>query len=288
MIRNYWGTRGKIVTLWTFGCHGSRSSPSIFNSFADLICWIIQNPGGFANVVHYSDDFLELEFRTTPLTGQYFGRDVDFLRAHQVGYLPGYRNLLDRSYDGHSERQIHGTDDGTPVMRQHIIAKNRKCTKLSFVSKIARDDIRWWIDLTPSSRCLYSDATFVGCGGLCKQSWFQHAWVSLESCMSIDSYELFAIYAAVITCGSRVFESTGTTASRTNLILFVSDIATTSPYNNVKLHLAEIKSYATANGYRIEQFRRLYLTVRVIKKSQGARFHKPKRLPITFKSAADD
>ena len=79
----------------------------------------------------------------------------------------------------------------------------------------------------------------------------------------------------------RVFESTGTTASRTNLIIFVSDIATTSSYSNVKLHLAAIKFYATANGYRVEQFRRLYLTVRGIKKSQGARFHKPKRLPVT-------
>ncbi len=66
-----------------------------------------------------------------------------------------------------------------------------------------------------------------------------------------------------------------------NLILFSSHLALTSSYNNVKLHLAAIKFVATANGYRVEQFRRLYLTVRGIKKAQGSRFRKPKRLPVT-------
>ena len=37
---------------------GLRSSPAIFNLFADAICWIIQNIFKVINIVHYSDDFL--------------------------------------------------------------------------------------------------------------------------------------------------------------------------------------------------------------------------------------
>ena len=36
---------------------GSRSSPKIFNDFADLVCWILQNKYGLRMLIHYSDDF---------------------------------------------------------------------------------------------------------------------------------------------------------------------------------------------------------------------------------------
>ena len=36
---------------------GLRSSPKIFNDFADLICWILQNKYGLWALIHYSDDF---------------------------------------------------------------------------------------------------------------------------------------------------------------------------------------------------------------------------------------
>ena len=36
---------------------GLRSSPSIFNRFADAVCWIIQSIFKIRNVLHYSDDF---------------------------------------------------------------------------------------------------------------------------------------------------------------------------------------------------------------------------------------
>ena len=36
---------------------GLRSSPAIFNRFADAICWIIQNIYHIIDIVHYSDDF---------------------------------------------------------------------------------------------------------------------------------------------------------------------------------------------------------------------------------------
>ena len=37
---------------------GSRSSPGIFNKFADLVCWILINKCNLESTVHYSDDFL--------------------------------------------------------------------------------------------------------------------------------------------------------------------------------------------------------------------------------------
>ena len=36
---------------------GLRSSPSIFNRFADLICWVLQHKFGLKSLVHYADDF---------------------------------------------------------------------------------------------------------------------------------------------------------------------------------------------------------------------------------------
>ena len=36
---------------------GLRSSPGIFNKFADLLCWIFQVQFGLQQVIHYSDNF---------------------------------------------------------------------------------------------------------------------------------------------------------------------------------------------------------------------------------------
>lgn len=36
---------------------GSRSSPFIFNAFADALCWILSNKLGLSGIVHYLDDF---------------------------------------------------------------------------------------------------------------------------------------------------------------------------------------------------------------------------------------
>ena len=37
---------------------GLRSAPSIFNRFADAVCWIINHIYGILSLIHYSDDFL--------------------------------------------------------------------------------------------------------------------------------------------------------------------------------------------------------------------------------------
>ena len=36
---------------------GSRSSPCLFNNFADALCWILASYFGLAFIIHYSDDF---------------------------------------------------------------------------------------------------------------------------------------------------------------------------------------------------------------------------------------
>ena len=40
---------------------GSRSSPAIFNAFADVLCWLFQHKGGIKWVEHYLDDYLFAE-----------------------------------------------------------------------------------------------------------------------------------------------------------------------------------------------------------------------------------
>ena len=50
----YWEGQYWVDLKLPFGC---RSSASIFNDFADLICWIANNKYGLI-VIHYSDDYL--------------------------------------------------------------------------------------------------------------------------------------------------------------------------------------------------------------------------------------
>ena len=52
-------------------------------------------------------------------------------------------------------------------------------------------------------------------------------------------------------------------------------------YSSIKIHLAALKFYSLAHGYILGSLSRLYLVVRGIRKSQGARFKKPRRLPVT-------
>ena len=66
-----------------------------------------------------------------------------------------------------------------------------------------------------------------------------------------------------------------------NLILFVSQLAQRSSYNNIKKHLAALKFFATSHGYVTGNLKRLYLVVRGIRRSHGRKFVKARRLPVT-------
>lgn len=66
-----------------------------------------------------------------------------------------------------------------------------------------------------------------------------------------------------------------------NLVLFVSNLALTSSYGNIKKHLAALKFFSVAHNLPVGTFNRLYLVVRGIRKSQGPEFRRNKRLPVS-------
>ena len=61
VCREQWGLLGfcwqDMFFLDTRLPFGSRSSPFIFNTFADLLLWLLIYIGGISLIVHYLDDF---------------------------------------------------------------------------------------------------------------------------------------------------------------------------------------------------------------------------------------
>jgi hypothetical protein len=68
-----------------------------------------------------------------------------------------------------------------------------------------------------------------------------------------------------------------------NVILFATDLSTSISVSSINVQLSAIKFMDQKYGYnsKFSEFKRLYLLMRGIKRSQGLRFHKKKRLPIT-------
>ena len=69
-------------------------------------------------------------------------------------------------------------------------------------------------------------------------------------------------------------------------MLYVSQLSLHSSSSNIKTHLAAIKHYALLLGYhnQIPPLPRLYMLTRAIKRTNGKRYNKAKRLPITVSS----
>ena len=67
------------------------------------------------------------------------------------------------------------------------------------------------------------------------------------------------------------------------LILFATDLAPKVAHSNISCHIAAIKYFAHVNGFYLDlaPFDRLYRLLRGIKRSQGSKFRKPPRVPIT-------
>ena len=70
------------------------------------------------------------------------------------------------------------------------------------------------------------------------------------------------------------------------MILFASQLAVSSSYSNVKVHLAAINFFADIHGYNpnnnsVNRLHRLYLVLRGIKRAQGNKYRRPKCAPIT-------
>ena len=68
-----------------------------------------------------------------------------------------------------------------------------------------------------------------------------------------------------------------------NVILFVTELAITHSHSNIKIHMAAINHFSAVDGYgtNLQKFQRLYLLIRGIKRSQGDKFRKKKRDPVT-------
>ena len=67
------------------------------------------------------------------------------------------------------------------------------------------------------------------------------------------------------------------------LMLYTTHLSNRSSYKNIKLHLAAVKHFTILLSYQtiIPPMPRLYLLVRAIKRKQGNKYSKQKRLPIT-------
>ena len=50
----WWEGKYFVDTVLPFGL---RSSPGIFNQFANLVCWVIKSKFGIVSIIHYADDF---------------------------------------------------------------------------------------------------------------------------------------------------------------------------------------------------------------------------------------
>ena len=67
------------------------------------------------------------------------------------------------------------------------------------------------------------------------------------------------------------------------LILFATYLAPTMSHKNISQHLAGVKYHTHVSGYDLDvnSYPRLYRLLRGIRRSQGARYNKPARIPIT-------
>ena len=101
---------------------GLRSSPGIFNRFADAVCWIIQHIFNIRNIVHYSNDFflvssnnishaqsdlLTVKSAFTHLNVPIAENKLE--GPHTNITCPGYTNRLHRSHHPHTRGQISRT-----------------------------------------------------------------------------------------------------------------------------------------------------------------------------------
>lgn len=67
------------------------------------------------------------------------------------------------------------------------------------------------------------------------------------------------------------------------LVLYTSELSLTMAHSSIKVHMAAISYFSTRQGYPTEfrLFRRLYLVIRGIKRSQGSKFKRRKRDAVT-------
>ena len=254
LLGMFWQDQFFIDTRLPFG---GRSSPFIFNSFADALAWILIFICGVPHVRHYLDDFFIAS--ADLLCFQY----VDIVKqAFQFLGVP----IADDKLEGPSTcltylgieidsilMQLRLPDEKLLELRALLLSwqNKRRCTKkellsligkLSFAAKVikpgrlfvrrlidlsktvrklhhhlyishaAQEDIEWWrrfldewngvsfIQSAPVSSIelqFFTDASFLGFGGLYQSHWFSAAWPSFfDTELDINYRELFAVVVA--------------------------------------------------------------------------------------------
>ena len=154
---------------------GLRSSPAIFNKFADAICWIIRHVYNILNIVHYSDDF----FLVSSSNRQQAAQDLHIVKSafSHLG-VPIAENKLEGPSTSITYLGINiNSDDFTiriPTDKYIELCtllpmwlQRKKCTKqellsligkLSFICKVVRPGrifLRRLIDLSTSVQRLH-------------------------------------------------------------------------------------------------------------------------------------
>ena len=147
---------------------GLRSSPGIFNKFADVVCWIIRNIFHVKNIVHYSDDFFlvspndihtaQTELNTVKSAFRYINVPIAEDKLEGPSHLIPYLGILINSSDLTMEIPHDKASDITKLLLSW--SSRKKCTKrelqsligkLSFICKVIRPGrlfLRRLIDLS--------------------------------------------------------------------------------------------------------------------------------------------
>ena len=154
---------------------GLRSSPAIFNCFADAVCWIIQTLFNLPHLIHYADDFLLASTSNTNKANNELQTAI--AAFHHLG-IPIAEDKLEGpttklTYLGieiNSEDMTIRVPDDKYDELNNLLPKwlyRRKCTKkellsligkLSFICKVVRPGrifLRRLIDLSTTVKHLY-------------------------------------------------------------------------------------------------------------------------------------
>ena len=165
-----------IDTVLPFGL---RSSPGIFNQFADLVCWIMHFVFALQQLVHYSDDFLLVSCTEPGLANKDLAQ---LCAAFEELHIPLATDKVlgpacCMTYLGIEINSVEQTiaiphEKYTELME--LLPKwfiKRTCTKqqllslvgkLSFVCKVVRPGrifLRWFINLSMTVRELHHHIT---------------------------------------------------------------------------------------------------------------------------------
>lgn len=157
---------------------GSRSSPFIFNTFADLLWWILVHIGGIQLIMHYLDDFLICGYNMEECQGsmqcmQSLTTEIGVPLADDKTVGPSQvLPFLGIELDARRQEIRLPSDKLHELLNSlHVWQNRKKCTKrellsligvLSFAAKVVKPGrmfLRRLIDLSTTVSCLHHHIT---------------------------------------------------------------------------------------------------------------------------------